>query len=175
MDGRRFDTLTRGLADSTISRRTALRRLIGSGAGALAGLAGLRGATAQTCREIGRLCTKNANCCSNRCDTTNPDPALRNRCACPPDKPDNCRGQCKTAADYQTDVANCGGCGRRFPAPANGASVCVDGSCGLVCNPGYHQCGSFCRSNADPASCGASCTPCPVPANGFATGGSSLG
>ena len=165
MDGVRFDNLARGLANAT-SRRRLLRGLAGGVLGGVLGPLGLAGAA--TCREAGRLCNADADCCAGVCDVSNPDPKRRNRCACPGGTFE-CRGGCKTAADFQSDAANCGGCGKRCPAPANGVSVCVDGSCGLVCNAGYHQCGPRCLSNTDPATCGASCAPCPVPANGRAT------
>ena len=165
MDEVTFDKLTRDLATAT-SRRRLLRGLVGGVLGGLSGAVGRAGAA--SCREAGRLCNQGADCCAGFCDTSNPDPKRRNRCTCPAGTFE-CRGGCKTAADYRDDVENCGGCGRRCPAPVNGVSVCVDGSCGLVCDAGYHQCGSRCVSNTDLALCGNSCTPCPVPANGRAT------
>jgi hypothetical protein len=39
----------------------------------------------------------------------------------------------------------------------------------MICNSGYHLCGSTCALNTSVSTCGTSCSACPIPANGTAT------
>jgi hypothetical protein len=145
MDGRRFDILTKTLATG-VSRRAALRTLVGGVPCGVLAVLGVREGSAQTCREAGRPCSKNANCCSGVCDTTNPDPFKRNRCVCPPGTA-SCRGLC---VNLQNDEANCGTCGK---ACGSGSTCLSGGGC-----PAPRVCGSVCCSDA----CDIDASPQPV-------------
>ena len=91
MDDRRFDAVTRAVA--RLGSRRALLRVLGGGAGAVV-LSGLsqRGASSARCKNLGRKCDKNRDCCDGRCK--------RGRCRCTRDKhcksSEYCkRGRCK--------------------------------------------------------------------------------
>jgi hypothetical protein len=58
-----------------------------------------------------------------------------------------CSGGCISSSQLQTDVNNCGSCGRVCGGTANGFPVCTAGSCGLACNAGSTLCGISCVSN----------------------------
>jgi hypothetical protein len=157
MDGARFDDLVRTFADTT-SRRSVLKGLLASAAAALGARAG--SARAQACRPAGRLCSVSSQCCSGLCDTTNPDPTQRNRCACPPGQ-ENCRGLCTDPATaYRADPANCGACDRRCPVFPNTVATCADKVCGYACRPGFADCNGAMEDGCetvpatDPAHCG---------------------
>ena len=73
-----------------------------------------------------------------------------------------------------TDLANCGKCGTKCAAVANGTAACSAGACGIgACNAGYKNCdnnaanGCEVNSTIDLANCGACGTKCAV-ANGVA-------
>ncbi len=71
--------------------------------------------------------------------------------------------------DAQSDLANCGGCGKTCTtAVAHAQPACSGGSCGLTCDGGFHACGTgaseTCADDASTQSCGSSCTPCTAPA-----------
>ena len=153
MDGSRFDALTRSLAAGADRRR-----LLAGLAGGLLGLAG-RGIGAQTCREAGRLCVNNLDCCSEICD--------QNRCACPPGTA-GCGGACLPygrpckAGDACCNGAACQGGVCRCPA---GAAVCntINGPVCQTCPPDQllgSGCRCLCRSTGRPA--GPDGCPCPV-------------
>ena len=115
MDDRRFDTLSRTLADRR-TRRTLLTRAaiaIAGGVGAASLAGGEAHAARATCRNAGGSCTRNAQCCSGVCLTGRDVPrGRRNRCfACP--------------ADTLTCGATC--------CPAG--SACIDGACVTTCTP----------------------------------------
>ena len=71
MDDQAFDRLARSLAAGG-SRRRVLLRLLGTGAAAVAGVAGPTGADARRCRRLGERCRYNTQCCRypevSRCD-----------------------------------------------------------------------------------------------------------
>ncbi|CAA9551503.1 MAG: conserved hypothetical protein with Kelch motif [uncultured Thermomicrobiales bacterium] len=119
MDGQRFDDLTRALAAGT-SRRRVLKGLLGGiGGGALA-LAGATKGDAARLRPLGANCNRDDKCASGVCDLAT------KHCACPPGQV-ACSHGCVDSASFQTDPANCGGCGR----------VCLSGVCtGGVCGAG---------------------------------------
>ena len=91
MDDARFDAVTRAVARLG-TRRAALRVLGGvAGASLLAGL-GQRGASSARCKNLGRKCDKNRDCCDGRCK--------RGKCRCTRDthckSSEYCkRGRCK--------------------------------------------------------------------------------
>jgi hypothetical protein len=66
MDEFHFDLLTRKLSQTVVGRRGAL--LVFAGGLTAAGLGRLgRDAAAAVCRDIGKRCSQNADCCSLRC------------------------------------------------------------------------------------------------------------
>jgi hypothetical protein len=103
MDDSRFDQLTRSLA---ISRRQALRGLVGAVGGGVLVAVGLGSAAARSCGAPGRICREHANCCSNVCGPKN----RSGRRLC----------QCATAADC--------------PAPSGPCTTatCAGGACGTA-------------------------------------------
>jgi MYXO-CTERM domain-containing protein len=57
------------------------------------------------------------------------------------------------AAAFQTDMANCGGCGRAC-APANATGVCAAGACAvLTCNPGHFDANRLAADGCEATSC----------------------
>jgi len=76
-----------------------------------------------------------------------------------------CSGGC---VDLTSNADNCGTCGNKCSAPANGVASCAAKTCGFTCDNGYHACGSQCVADG-PTSCGPSCTNCPAPANAAGT------
>lgn len=82
MDSTRFDALTKRIGEAR-SRRTLLRAALG-GMVAAAGLgrAG-SGDAAGICREIGSICRKHGDCCSENCAAVDASGRRRCRGACP--------------------------------------------------------------------------------------------
>lgn len=163
MDNQRFDEISRSLA-TTGSRRGLLKGLAG---GALAGalsLVGASDAAARKCRNDGKNCKSDTECCSLYCDPTS--------YTCAPAPPaDTCDPACPTGAvcvdgacfcpvptsfcgtdgcvDLQTDDQHCGTC---TTVCATGAT-CVAGIC--TCPTGQTECNGACVDlNTDEANCG---------------------
>jgi hypothetical protein len=113
--------------------------------------------------------------CSTRCEEPTPLCSLmvdsmggrRYSCVsgCSTTTPTRCAMSC---VDLLSDPTHCGDCATACPVPTNGNATCTRALCGILCNTGYHACGTMCASNASPGSCGASCTPCAVRANATA-------
>lgn len=80
--------------------------------------------------------------------------------------PTLCGASC---VDTTNDPDHCGSCGVACPSVDGGQATCNGGTCGHACNPGNHDCGGTCASNASVGSCGASCAPCGAPPNATAT------
>jgi hypothetical protein len=76
-----------------------------------------------------------------------------------------CNGGC---VDLSTNADNCGSCGHKCNAPADGVATCAAKVCDFKCVAGYHGCSGQCVPES-PSSCGASCTACPRPSNATAT------
>jgi len=60
-----------------------------------------------------------------------------------------------------------GSCGPCSP-PVNGAAMCVEGACQVMCDLGYHKNGTTCDPNNTIGCCGPSCAMCPTRANATA-------
>ena len=79
---------------------------------------------------------------------------------------DDCDGSTDEDFEFETDMLNCGVCGRECPVdPANAGSSCAMGECQLDCDTGYDDCDAIlstgCESNLDdPATCGDCMNPC---------------
>ncbi len=100
MEGQSFDRLTRGLGEGK-SRRTVLQGLAASVLAGGLGWLGLEDAAAKTCKNHGRRCKKNKDCCSHKCKVKNGqkrgkcrgngDPVcLRNGAVCPDGSSESC-------------------------------------------------------------------------------------
>src|SRR5215213_1224486 len=80
MDGNRFDSLTRTLADRP-SRRRVLAALLGTVTAGLAGVAGRGADAAGRCKTVGQVCKTTADCCpienNNWCDTALKKPVCK--------------------------------------------------------------------------------------------------
>lgn len=145
MDGNRFDSLARTLAE-----RGSRRRLIGGLVAGALGLAGLDRAGARTCTGLGSICREHAGCCSGFCG--------------PKDRTGRRRCQCDAAADCPPPpvchVATCtnGTCAVAVAAdrapctPADGGpGACRGTTCvpclegGTVCD-GWDTCAATCCS-----------------------------
>jgi len=115
MDDRRFDHLTRRLGVRPDRRSVLGRAAIALAGGAAAGLATTDArATRATCRAVGASCVRDAQCCTDSCQTARSTPrARRNRCGtCPP-----------------TRVP----CGETCCAVGE---ACIAGACRAACTPG---------------------------------------
>lgn len=95
MDGRRFDQMARTLANG-VTRRTAVRRIGGAVVAAGLALIGHRRGEATVCRQPGRLCRENANCCNGLCGGKNE--TGRRTCLCDDGRP-ACHGKCCVFSD----------------------------------------------------------------------------
>jgi hypothetical protein len=97
------------------------------------------------CEVDTRVSPSNCGMCGRACSTPNATPG----CAAGACTVGACAagfGDCDGAIDNgcevntRTAVAHCGACGTLCPARANAAGSCVDGRCGLDCNPGFADC-----------------------------------
>jgi hypothetical protein len=150
MDGSRFDALTRTLITP---RRGAVRTLFG---GALGALLAARSQEALACKNFGKQCAHDNDCCAGmkcrndkcRCDNgftkcnakcydLNTDETHCGACAtiCAAGE-SCCDGTC---SDTSTDRDNCGVCGAACAA----TEICLEGVC-TACPVGNQVCGGVC-------------------------------
>lgn len=143
MDGSRFDSLTRTLAERP-SRRRVLGAMVGAAAAGLASAAGRGVDAAGRCKTVGQVCKTTADCCpienNNWCDTALKKPVCKT-CA-----GTVCGGTC---VDTTSNSGHCGGCG----TVCTGGSTCVNGGC---------RCGAF-QHRDDTGACTCVGTSCPHP------------
>jgi len=83
---------------------------------------------------------------------------------CPTDTVD-CTGSC---VDTTSDALHCGGCAMACPVAMRATAVCTDSSCGMACEPGWHDCdgdaANGCESDlSDLANCGGCGMACTLP------------
>ena len=130
--------------------------------------------------------------CDGSCTNTDFDPnncgGCGNACAAGELCSDGvCTGVCgpehATCGDACTsldnDPANCGACGTACTGAPNGAAICNDGGCGVLCMPGFGDCNldlvssgtDGCEIHLDTnlANCGVCGNACPTPANATAS------
>src|SRR5688572_28191613 len=67
MNNIRFDVFTRDLVTSELTRRGVVRGVAGGVLAAVIAQFGVHQAAA-VCKDIGKKCTQNADCCSRRCE-----------------------------------------------------------------------------------------------------------
>jgi hypothetical protein len=177
-----FDTLARALA-AGISRRRALQALGGAVLGTLAA-APPRAVLAQGNSQCAHFCATVFGADTPAADQCTSDAAHgRGLCygcgpAAPTGHPDLCGAACcpttasnccdnTTCVNLQSDVSNCGTCGKQcVTSVANAHATCTGGTCGFACNTGYKLCNGACIASS------ACCTAadCPAgPANSTAT------
>jgi hypothetical protein len=139
---RSFDTLTRGLANGSISRRKALRvlgaSLVGSVLAAIPGVA-LAKPPLGTCLKEGKPCQTNTDCCSQNCETK------KGKLVCGP-------------------AVQCTGSGQgNCPQPANQPCLqvlCNNGFCGAVqAKPNGQGCDDGNQCTVNDTCQGGNCTP----------------
>jgi hypothetical protein len=84
---------------------------------------------------------------------------------------DNCNGSIDEPFNFQSDPANCGGCGLACQQRPNSAPACQSGSCSATCNAGYANCnlslndGCEISTQNDVNNCGNCGLTCPPRAN----------
>jgi hypothetical protein len=141
-----LDEVARDLANGEITRRTALVRLLGAGAGvAMAGVPGASAVGRRRCpasRKCGdKCCPKHASC-------------KRGKCKC-----DGGYSKCgKNCIDLQTSQANCGSCGN--PCEAGEGWTCLEGTCQCshtLCGPD-DLCTDLNTDSSNCGFCGRTCT-----------------
>jgi hypothetical protein len=145
MEERRFDELTRAIAQST-SRRRVLKGLVAAVAGAALSSIGL-GAQAQG----------NSNA-AHFCDTVFSPGPERGKCIsdaahgtglfyqCQGNPANVCQdSNSATCPDFSNDANHCGSCGNVCPSD----QPCLDGTCG--CASDQTMCGGNCIADCDPA------------------------
>ena len=157
MDGHQFDDLTRTLASGT-SRRRVLKGIGGAAAAGAFTLLGMkRSDAAPRCRELGKPCQSDAQCCDRACTNF--------KCACPVGST-ACNNVCLVDTTFLTDEGNCGGCGIACSAGetcCNGVCQATEtdetncGTCGRVCIPGAVCAGGECFCPTGTAECHGSC------------------
>ena len=128
--------------------------------------------------------TDRTNCgrCANVCPTPTSGTTVCRTGTCMvstcPAGTENCNGSAADGCEVttNTDLNNCGGCGVRCPAVANGTASCSAGRCGVgSCNPGFGDCdrsaanGCEVATTTDVNNCGACGNSCPSPANATRT------
>jgi hypothetical protein len=139
-----FDELAVGLSSGTLSRGRALR-LMGAAlvGGTLASL-GIREAAADECKRIGKVCKKDAQCCSGNCvkSTCSACPAgrilLSNGTCAKPCAGDDCPGcaiGCFTAVSGNAYCLS--GAGSAEPCTSDSTcrlgEICVGATCAAAC------------------------------------------
>ncbi|HJL20407.1 MAG TPA: hypothetical protein RMH99_32370 [Sandaracinaceae bacterium LLY-WYZ-13_1] len=86
------------------------------------------------------------------------------------DEDDDCDGESDETFDLETDMQNCGSCGRRCPTtPDNASSRCEAGECALTCDPGFADCDGEVETGCEAAlSEAATCGDCDTACDGAA-------
>jgi hypothetical protein len=151
MDGREFDEMARSLVTSG-SRRAGLRALV---SGALAvgvarlGLEEVAGAASGSCKQVGRKCEKDNDCCSKKC--------RRGKCRCL-----KAQAKCGASAGVNDGTASCCGslvCGYNCDWEATEKLVCCRPVGEVGCNENCDCCKDFsvCRGGRCCVPLGAPC------------------
>ena len=157
MDGERFDTIAKSVADGRVARRPALRLLAGSLAAGLFALAGLDDLEARKNGGKKRGGKKRHNKNKKR---TKPNPGGTDQCGAGLTR---CGDTC---VDLKTDPNHCGACANDCDGGAchHGACACDGNTCpdGCICfltvdGPG----GKYCQSGVATKTC-ASSAECPL-------------
>ena len=167
-----FDEFSKSLSES-VPRRESLRRLGAVFAGAVLAPLGLQTAwagpklrgTSDPCLTFCKCRNgKQQNQCLKVCrgcqsDTSRVCGSCGNYVCCAAGQ-SCCGGHCTS---LQTDVQNCGGCGKSCGAPgANESVACVSGLCIYDCVEGAVDCNGSCTFlDSDPDNCGACGNVCP--------------
>jgi hypothetical protein len=118
---RSFDELTRGLASGSISRGRALRLmgadLVGGALGSLGGVA----AAAPKCKQPGKHCHRNEQCCSNNCSNR----ICQEQASCPSGQVELTNGTCATPCDIFSST-DCSTCNTTCSSDISGALYCFN-------------------------------------------------
>jgi len=84
-------------------------------------------------------------------------------------------GRCNHIPDLNTDINNCGECGKSCPPQPNSINACDNGECSYKCNDGFIDCnnnpsdGCEVNSNTDELNCGKCSNACPTRPNSVTT------
>jgi hypothetical protein len=162
VENRDLDRLARDLAAGGVSRRSALRRLLGLSLGILAPAALADNARAEGGCTNGRVkcdgkcCPKNAKCKKGKCKCKKGYEKCGKKCCsvCAPSEA-FCSGEC---VDLDVDEANCGDCG----IECGPGAACQDGKCLPECAAGETDCSGVCVDLTNDANnCGQCDLQCP--------------
>ena len=158
----RFDDLTKALA-RPLGRRVLIKGLTAVAFGGVLPLAGFESAAASGNNACDLWCNANfsgrdaGSCISAAARHSGP-------CyQCGPASPNGGQGQaiCRGKCTSVTTTANCGACGHACACPAHGKATCVNGQCGVACDPGYCGSGGACypAGAVNPANACQTCHP----------------
>ncbi len=181
MEDSRFDSLSRLLAGNH-TRRRAMRLALATFIGGTTLVANDPASARTQCREGGRQCTRNGQCCTGDCMRVGTGTHPRYICRCPRGL-QLCSNRC---VDPESDTRSCGACGKRCKTGETccggacvrlgtkdhcgacgdrcaGEASCVSGTCMSVCveGPGIDACcdnvATRLGTDTDCDDCGDSC------------------
>ncbi|MBL8604803.1 MAG: hypothetical protein JNK72_22945 [Myxococcales bacterium] len=146
-----------------------------------AGFADCDGNAANGCETNTNTSLSACGMCGRVCNTANGTPVCTNG-ACGVGACDtgfaNCDNNAANGCEVvvQSDIRNCGSCGRVCPTPSNGSAVCTLGQCGIgTCTSGTADCdnntanGCETNTNTSVLNCGACGRTCPTLPNASTT------
>jgi hypothetical protein len=155
----RIDELSKELAATPVSRRRALRLLLGTAAAGLLSAVAAPGAyAARKCRAIGQTCQSDAQCCSRYCDNQT------FKCGCPPGTRlcgNTCVAECAPPKTLNTQTCQCE-CPQNLPKECGETCCASNATCcpgGICCQSGTSCCGNTCCPSGTQCTTARTCCP----------------